>query len=148
MVDSVIGLRQGHATPSTIILRVASTIASGGGGGTFPAVADVDFGVIYGPTDNLTGTLVQPIENDVRNGVNYGGDGVEFNGDLVLPVAADVEAGVGYGADGTELIGTVTLPAEADVKLGTTYGAGGTEFTGTLSGGGNTITYRPRRSRN
>jgi len=107
---------------STVVVEFAH-VPPPAGGGTFPAVNDVDIGVVYGPTDNLTGTLLQPIANDVRNGVNYGGNGIEFNGDLVLPTTSDVLLGVGYGADGTE-------------------------FTGTASGGGGTtIAYTPRRSK-
>lgn len=47
-----------------------------------------------------------PVEDDVRNGVDYGPTGAEYDGDLVLPVIADVKLGVSYGADGTEYTGT------------------------------------------
>lgn len=93
------------------------------GSGTFPAVGDVEAGVVYGPTDNLTGTLA-------------------------LPAAGDVDLGVGYGASGTEFSGTLKQPAEADVRSGTQYGAGGTEFTGSLvAGGGGAGTVYLRRGR-
>ena len=119
------GLTRQDVTPivATIIYMRDPTVPAGAGaGGTFPAEDDVEFGVVYGPTDNLTGTVTLPLENDVRDGVNYGADGIEFNGDLVLPAEADVLTGVGFGADGTE-------------------------FTGSASGGGATTAYTPRRSR-
>jgi hypothetical protein len=57
--------------------------SSGGGGGTFPPVGDVDFGVQYGPNGtDFTGTLVQPVVGDVRTGVQYGAGGTEFTGTL------------------------------------------------------------------
>ena len=49
---------------------------------------------------------VYPDPNDVRDGVDYGPSGTEYDGDLVLPVIADVKSGVSYGADGTEYTGT------------------------------------------
>lgn len=171
------GLTRQDVTPvvtQTIYMRDPTVPSGGGGGGTFPVAGDVDAGVIYGPTNNLTGTLQQPAAGDVQTGVGYGaggveftgtfaapavGDvdlgvgfgagGVEFTGTLVQPAPTDVEAGVGYGAAGTEFTGTVTLPATTDVLTGVQYGAGGTEFTGSASGGGggpNTV-YTPRRSR-
>ena len=57
-------------------------VDASGGGGVFPAVGDVDSGVIYGPTSNLTGTLVQPVVGDVRLGTSYGAGGTEFTGTL------------------------------------------------------------------
>lgn len=112
-------------------------VTGGGGGGSYAGVGDVRSGVDRG--DGQIGTLVVPVENDVRNNLNYGAGGTEFNGDLVLPAANTVKAGTGYGADSTEFTGTVTLPAVTDVATGVTYGAGGTEFTGTLTGGGMTL---------
>lgn len=50
--------------------------------GTFPAVGDVESGVVYGPTDNLTGTLVVPAAGDVRLGTGFGANGTEFTGTL------------------------------------------------------------------
>lgn len=52
--------------------------------GTYPAVGDVDAGVVYGPTANLTGTLVQPAAADVRAGTGFGAAGTEFTGSLVV----------------------------------------------------------------
>jgi hypothetical protein len=51
-------------------------------GGTFPVEDDVEFGVVYGPTDNLTGTVTLPTEAQVETGVQYGADGTEFTGTL------------------------------------------------------------------
>ena len=49
--------------------------------GTYPAVGDVDQGVLYGPNGNdYTGTLEQPIPADVKLGVQYGAGGTEFTG--------------------------------------------------------------------
>jgi hypothetical protein len=53
------------------------------------------------------GAGVYPSPDDVRNGIDYGPTGAEYDGDLVLPAAADVKQGTGYGADGTELVGTL-----------------------------------------
>lgn len=121
----------------------------GGGGGTFPATGEVEAGVVYGPTDNLTGTLVVPAEDDVRSGVAFG-PASALSGDLALPVVSDVRAGVGYGADGTEATGNVVVPEPADVRLGTPFGAAGA-LTGELDpgggGGGATGTVYLRRGR-
>lgn len=56
-----------------------------------------------------------PVEDDVRNGVDYGPTGAEFDGDLVLPAVADVKSGVTYGADGTEYTGTYS-PGGGGIK--------------------------------
>jgi len=56
-----------------------------------------------------------PIEDDVRNGVDYGPTGTEYDGDLVLPAVTDVKLGVGYGADGTEYTGTYS-PGGGGIK--------------------------------
>lgn len=50
-----------------------------------------------------TGTY--PVEDDVRDGVDYGPTGADFDGDLQLPIESDVKLGVGYGADGIEFTG-------------------------------------------
>lgn len=93
------------------------------GSGTFPVEGDVQSGVVYGPTDNLTGTLE-------------------------LPAVGDVDLGVGFGDGGTEFSGTLVVPAEGDVRSGTGYGAGGTEFTGSMAaGGGGTGVVYLRRGR-
>lgn len=94
-----------------IILRPGQGLAIIGGGGgaggvgtvetSQQAILDVEFaGYVYTPD------TVWPIENDVRNGVNYGPNGADYNGDVVLPAQTDVKTGVGYGADGTEFTGS------------------------------------------
>ena len=123
------------------------------GGGTYPAVGDVDFGVTYGPNGNdFTGTLVQPAVTDVKTGVQYGAGGIEFTGTYsggggggTYPLVGDVDFGVTYGPTGVEYTGTLVQPSASDVKSGVTYGAGGTEFTGTLVGGGGSSAYFRRR---
>jgi len=65
---------------------------------------------------DVSGTY--PAPDDVRNGVDYGPTGTEYDGDLVLPVAADVKLGVGYGADGTELTGTYAATGGSGVSRG------------------------------
>lgn len=96
-----------------------------GGTATFTWYDDVTpiYGLCYvdgtkkGRSDNITSstmaisldplaTATFPVENDVRDNVNYGPTGAEYNGDLVLPVIADVKSGITYGADGTEYTGT------------------------------------------
>lgn len=55
-----------------------------GGGGVYPAVGDVDSGVIYGPSGtDYTGTLEVPGQPDVLLGVQYGADSTEFTGEAV-----------------------------------------------------------------
>jgi hypothetical protein len=52
------------------------------GGGTYPAVADVDSTApTYGTTGTeYQGTLLQPAVTNVKTGVQYGGGGTEFTG--------------------------------------------------------------------
>lgn len=79
---------------------------------TVPLPAQVLEGVQYGNNGTefmgtySEGAAVWPIENDVRNNVDYGPTGADYNGDLVLPAQTDVKTGVGYGADGTEYTGS------------------------------------------
>lgn len=86
----------------------------------YPAVADVESGVVYGESNEYTGTFTEPGVGNVESGVTYGGGGVEFTG-------------------------TFDVPAEADVRLGTGYGAGGVEFTGTLAAGGGGLLMANKR---
>jgi hypothetical protein len=58
-------------------------------------------------------SAVYPVANDVRNNVDYGPTGADYNGDLVSPAVGDVKVGVGYGADGTEYTGTYSPPTGA-----------------------------------
>jgi len=46
----------------------------------WPDDGDVDNGVTYGPTGNLTGALAQPTVTDVKKDVQYGAHGTEFTG--------------------------------------------------------------------
>jgi len=88
-------------TPTEIILRALPlpdpaalrliymmemrTYFESGGGGTFPAIGDVDVtSPAYGPTGSeYSGTLLQPDEADVLLGIQYGAGGIEFTGTLV-----------------------------------------------------------------
>ncbi len=76
-----------------VVGNVAAGVGYGAGGvefiGTlaacdYPAVGDVDAGVIYNWGMSV-GTLVVPPEADVELGVGYGAGGVEFVGDLECP---------------------------------------------------------------
>jgi len=101
------------------------------GGGTFPDEADVRSGVVYGPTNDLTGTLVVPAANTVLDGTMFG-PGSVTEGTVVLPAAANVLDGVMFGpASATE--GTATVPPVGKVINSETYGAGGTALTGTYA---------------
>jgi hypothetical protein len=95
----------GGGIDAPIILRPGEGLALiGGGGGNIEtsklAYLDIE---IAGYVEEIN---YFPVENDVRNNVDYGPTGVEYNGDLVLPVITDVKSGVSYGADGTEYTGT------------------------------------------
>ena len=61
---------------------------------------------------------VYPSPDDVRDGVDYGPTGVEYDGDLVLPAEADVKLGTGYGADGTELTGAYAAGGSSGMSRG------------------------------
>jgi hypothetical protein len=128
------GLTRQDVTPivATTIYMRDPTVPGGGGGGTFPAVGDVDLGVVYGPVDNLIGTLVQPAAGDVQAGVGYGASGTEFTGTFAAPAVGDVDLGVGYGAGGVEFTGTLLQADANDVRNNVNYGAGGIEFNGDL----------------
>lgn len=65
----------------SLLARFSNALVLTGGGGTFPAVGDVDSGVTFGPNGaDYTGTLVQPAVTNVLNGVQYGAGGTEFTG--------------------------------------------------------------------
>jgi len=106
-----------------IVLRPGQGLAVIGGGGgaggvgyieaSEQATLDLEFcGYVY------TSSAVWPIENDVRNGVDFGPTGADYNGDLVLPVIGDVKSGVSYGADGTEFTGTYSGGGAAGYSRG------------------------------
>jgi len=121
-------------------------------GADYPAEADVEDGVTF-DYGNKEGTFEAPAEDDVRNGVGFGADGVEYEGVLDLPAQGDVRLGIDY--DNAGKIGSLDLPAEADVEKGVPfdgetktgtfkepgvgnvekdvkYGADDVEFTGTF----------------
>jgi hypothetical protein len=100
-------------------------------GGTFPAPAQVLAGVIYGPTDNLTGTLVLPAANTVLDGTMFGPASATEGTATVPPVGKVIDSET-YGAGGTALTGTYAEIAASLVVLGNQYGAGGTQYTGTV----------------
>lgn len=80
------------------------------GGGNYPAEAEVLVGIVYGNTNQFTGTLDPdagvPAESKVRDGIVYGSTG-QFTGTSQLPVISTVLSGIGYGANGTEFTGTL-----------------------------------------
>lgn len=75
-----------------------------------------------------SGTPDYPAEDDVRNGVSYGGS---LTGSCHVPTAAQVLDGVAVDAT----TGNVVLPAAGDVRNGTSFGPASSS-TGTLTGGG------------
>jgi len=75
-------------------------------------------GVVDSTEQAISAGAVYPAANDVRNGVDYGPTGADYDGDLVLPVIADVKGGVSYGADGTELTGTYAAGGGGGVSRG------------------------------
>lgn len=98
----------------------------------YPAVGDVEDGVLFGTADGYEGTLGVPLESQVVKDVGYGEDDTELTGDYTVVAVGDVEDGVTFGAAlGEE--GTFAVPAEDDVRDGTLYGAAGVEFTGTYA---------------
>lgn len=56
-------------------------LTSSGGSCDYPATSDVRFGVSYA-FSTMTGTLVVPLESDVRVSVQYGAAGTEYTGTL------------------------------------------------------------------
>jgi len=73
---------------------------------------------VYSTEQAVSAGAVYPAENDVRNGVDYGPTGADYDGDLVLPVVADVKSGVSYGADETEYTGTYAAGGGGGVSRG------------------------------
>jgi hypothetical protein len=89
----------------------------------YPDPGDVRLGVVFGASNELTGTLDQPSPDDVRNGIQFDNDSQE--GTVILPGTSSVLSGTGYGSGGTEFTGTVGLPGSGNVRSGTTFGDGG-----------------------
>lgn len=75
------------------------------------------------PSDPYTAEPVLPDETDVRDGVQYGLGGDEFEGNITLPSESSVLDAVSYGADGNEYTGNVTLPDESEVLDGVVFGS-------------------------
>lgn len=95
---------------------------------TYPSVNQVLAGVVFGASNELTGTFVGPATADVKLGVAIGPS--PSVGTLRVPLASQVKNGVAFGpADA--LTGIVTIPSANRVVAGWSYGAGGAEFVGT-----------------
>lgn len=93
----------------------------------------VSVGFVYGPDDTLTGTLPggscdYPARQHVRSGIIY--DTGSLTGDLVVPVVEDVRDGTVFDSVTVPQTGVLNLPAEADVRLATSFDDG--NQTGTL----------------
>lgn len=104
------GDRRGAISMCEIVLRSGQGIAVVGGGfglieTSEQAYLDIE---ICGYIESPDGSGVYPAANDVRDGVDYGPTGTEYDGDLILPAIGDVRLGTGYGADGTEYTGTLS----------------------------------------
>lgn len=97
-----------------------------------PEASEVISTAVFGPSSSISGTFVVPNVANVLLGVFYGAGGNEFEGEheCDLPVEEDVREGVQY--DNGQAEGNLVLPAEEDVKASVQYGANGTELTGTL----------------
>ena len=88
-------------------------------GAVFPTAAQVESGVVYGPTGaDFTGTLGDGITIGSRFTPTFNSP------NEVYPTAAQVELGVVYGPDGTNFTGTLTgsatLPTTAEQAVGRT----------------------------
>lgn len=103
-----------------------------------PTAAQVKNGVSFGPADALTGTVTLPAVGRVLAGWSYGAGGVEFTGtyDANLPSPNQVVFGVGFGPSGDTETGNVVLPAPEAVQFGVHYGPQNAEvgaWTGEVS---------------
>jgi hypothetical protein len=117
----------GNSDTELILWPGQGVAVVGGGAGLIEtseqAYLDIE---ISGYIDVPDTSGVYPAANDVRDGVDYGPTGVEFDGDLVLPVEADVKLGTGYGADGTEFTGTYAAGGGwSGISRGRAVNAGG-----------------------
>ncbi len=97
-----LSLYAGEAIPNDVLLRDCSLPVADP---VIPQVTDI---WMYQPTTAAGGGTF-PIADDVRDGVDYGPTGADYDGDLILPAVGDVREGVGYGADGTEYIGILVV---------------------------------------
>lgn len=66
--------------------------------GTYPTAGQVYAGVVFGPTNNLTGTLTLPTAHQVLLGVEFGAGGTAYTGDVTLPTTGQVQSGVTFGS--------------------------------------------------
>ena len=102
MNRTAITLRAGEGTPTNIVLYAAElSIAD-------TVVAQATDVWMYQAT-GAAGGGVYPIEDNVRSLVEYGPAGDDYSGDLILPDVGDVREGVGYGADGVEFVGILVI---------------------------------------
>lgn len=70
-------------TTGTVTFSSTVSVIAGSCSG-YPAVGDVETGVVFGNASEYTGTFDVPAEGDVRSGTGYGEDGTEFTGSLTL----------------------------------------------------------------
>ena len=104
-----------------------------------PAISDVHTGVVYGPSDTLTGTYdgsdrwTDPGDNNVRSGTTYKANSTTTNktGRITVPIASEVKIGVAFETDAATT-GTYngsdrwTDPGDNNVRVGTAYKADST----------------------
>ena len=106
-----------------VFVSEGPNLTGAGGGGSQAAIEDVRLGTIYNDGNN-TGTLIVPVDADVRLGT-----GVDASvGSLAVPDKNDVRNGVLVDAT----TGDYEPVDEGDVALGVQYGSEGVEFTGEL----------------
>ncbi len=77
-----------------LVVPVMSHGLFGNGSGNYAVVTDVRVGVDRG--DGEIGTLTLPTASDVREGIDYGGDGTELEGTLVVATVTVPVAVVGH----------------------------------------------------
>ena len=61
------------------------------------------------------GNLVLTTANNIRQGVGIGSNGDEIEGNLVVPAANNLRNNVGAGANGNEVVGNIILPVAANL---------------------------------
>lgn len=99
-----------------------------------PGEDDVRLGVIYGDSNQFTGSVREPTEERVQLGYQYGAND-SLTGQLDAdgggyPSENDVRDGTVFGA-GSELVGNYVPAEESVVKAGYSFGSNGTEYVGT-----------------
>lgn len=84
------GTDRGDGVLGTLRVPSASQVLNGvlvdasTGNVVLPSVGDVEASVAFGASSALIGTFQVPAQSDVRSGVPYGADGVQFTGTLVV----------------------------------------------------------------